>query len=245
MDKVFFEDIPLTIVTREEIEKYFFEVLSLKEKKYISFINPEIVLQQFKDPQLNEYFIKADKNFIDGVNLFYAINKVLKTKYSSANRIPGTDFFDYLPKVEINVFFYGAKEENCLMAKEIIEEKYPNIKICGHINGYTNKTNDEIITEINKSGCDILIVCLGCPRQEHWIKNNFNNLNTTLVFGNGGSIDFWSGKIKRAPDFIIKLGYEWLYRLFASFSFSRLKRQSKLIKFYINYKLKRYRIYRK
>lgn len=243
MNVVNFEDISLTIFSRIEIINYFSEVLLSKSKKYITFINPEIFLQQDKDVVLHNYFKNADKNFVDGINLLYAINSVLKTKYNSSDRLPGTDFFEYLPNNQkINIFFYGAQEENCLLAKQRIEEKYSNIKICGYINGYTDKTDEEIVSSINNANTDILIVCLGCPKQELWINQNYKNLKTTIVFGNGGSIDFWSGKTKRAPDFFIKIGFEWFYRLFASFSLSRVKRQSKLLIFLIKYKLKKYKI---
>ena len=103
-------------------------------------------------------------------------------------------------------------------------------------------SDEEIINRINSQNIDIVIVCLGCPKQEYWIKNNFDKINTKIIFGNGESIDFWSGNTKRAPKIFINLGIEWLFRLFASFSISRVKRQMKLAKFLIKYKLKRYNI---
>lgn len=243
MNKIEFEEIPLCILNKKELHDYFSNVLESNEKKYISFINPEIILQQEKNEILHNYFKYADMNFIDGINLLYAINTKLHTNYTIKDRLPGTDFFNYLPTEKpIKIFFYGAKEENCLLAKEKIENKYSFINICGFINGYTNKTNEEIIKEINSCEPDILIVCLGCPRQESWIQENLSSINTKLAFGNGGSIDFWSGNTKRAPVFLINLGLEWLYRLFASFSFKRLIRQLKLFKFLFYYKFKKYKI---
>lgn len=236
-----FEGIPLHICDLDEVRQHFTEVLNSKRKEYISFINPEIFLQQEKDRVLHSYFMNSSMNFVDGVNLLYAINKKLNTKYSTMNRLPGTDFFEYLPTNKtINVFLYGAKEENCLLAIKNIETHYPFIKICGHINGYSDMDDEEIVDIINDSNADIVIVCFGCPKQEYWIKNNFEKIQTKVIFGNGGSIDFWSGNIKRAPRFIIKFGFEWLFRLFVSFSLKRLKRQIKLIAFLYKYKKKKY-----
>ena len=244
MNKYYFEGIPVSFTSNEDaIKNVFQQLLSNNEKNTISFINPEIFLEQQKNISLHDYFLSTKYNFVDGVNLLYAINKVFKTSYGVKERLPGTDFFDYLPKEKnISVFFYGAKEENCILAKENIESKYKNVSIVDYIDGYSKLSDEEIITRINSKNVDIIIVCLGCPNQEMWIKTNLGKINAKIIFGNGGSIDFWSGKTKRAPEFMINMGLEWMFRFFASFSWKRVKRQSKLVKFLIKYKLRLYKI---
>ena len=44
------------------------------------------------------------------------------------------------------------------------------------------------------------------------------------VIGIGGSFDFISGRVKRAPEWISYLGLEMIWRLFVDFSVERLKR---------------------
>jgi N-acetylglucosaminyldiphosphoundecaprenol N-acetyl-beta-D-mannosaminyltransferase len=226
----------------KEIQSIFKYLLERKNAKYISFINPEIFLSQEKNAQLHKYFQNASYNFIDGIGLLLAINDKLGTKYSINDRYPGTDFFTYLPSEEINVFLYGSEKVSVVLAKENIEKKYSNIHVVGFFDGYTEIEDDELIGIINESKANILIVCKGYPLQEIWIKNNINKLNVSLVFGNGGAFDFWSGKIKRAPEFMIKHGFEWMYRLFQNFTLKRINRQLKLISFFINYKFGKYDI---
>ena len=244
MEKYLIESIPLSFTdNREELIAKFTDMLVNGTKNLISFINPEIFLAQEKNNLLHEYFLSTKYNFVDGVNLLYAINKAFKTSYGVKERLPGTDFFDYLPTDRnISVFFYGAKEENCILAKEKIEEKYINVSIVDYVDGYSKLSDEEIIEKINSKNVDIVIVCLGCPNQEKWIKANFERINAKIIFGNGGSIDFWSGKTKRAPEFMINMGLEWMFRFFASFSWQRVKRQAKLVKFLIKYKLGLYNI---
>lgn len=242
MKKYLFEEIPLSVPSDlSEMKSVFAQMLEDSEQSVISFINPEIFLAQEKNPLLHEYFKSTKYNFIDGINLLYAINKKLGTSYGTANRYPGTDFFDYLPDDrKLSVYLYGSKIENLEDAKLRIESAHPNVKIIEWTFGYTKFDGDFLIEKINAAQPDILIVCKGCPLQEQWILENKEKLNAKIIFGNGGAVDFWSGNTKRAPDFMIRLGLEWLFRLFASFSFKRVARQMKLVKFLVKYKRGKY-----
>lgn len=238
MKKYCFEEIPLTVPSdMAEMKSIFSRMLENEEKSVISFINPEIFLEQEKNAELHNYFLSARYNFIDGINLLYAINKKIGTSYGIESRFPGTDFFDYLPDDrKIRVYLYGSKIENLENAKIKLENAHPNIQIIEWTFGYTKFDGDFLVEKINSAAPDILIVCKGCPLQEKWIWENKSKLSVPVVFGNGGAVDFWSDSVRRAPDFMIKHGLEWLFRLFASFSFKRLRRQMKLVKFLVKYK---------
>ncbi len=74
--------------------------------------------------------------------------------------------------------------------------------------------NNSIIEQINQSGAQILFVAFGMGKQEKWIYENLHKIpNVKIAMGVGGSFDFISGHIKRAPLFLRHLGLEWLYRL--------------------------------
>ena len=76
-----------------------------------------------------------------------------------------------------------------------------------------------------------MFVCLGCPAQEKWIYANREKLGGVVLFlALGGSLDGYSGNVKRAPKLFIKLGLEWFYRLLCEPS--RIGRMMKLPKFY-------------
>ena len=242
MKKYLFEEIPLSVPSDlEEMKNVFSRMLESSEQSVISFINPEIFLAQQKNRNLHEYFKNAKYNFIDGINLLYAINEKCGTSYAARDRYPGTDFFDYLPdNRKVKVYLYGSKIENLEDAKLRVESAHPNVKIIEWTFGYTKFDGDFLVGKINAANPDVLIVCKGCPLQEQWISENRNKLNAKIIFGNGGAVDFWSGNTKRAPGFMIRLGLEWLFRLFASFSFKRVARQMKLVKFLVKYKRGKY-----
>jgi beta-1,4-glucosyltransferase len=66
---------------------------------------------------------------------------------------------------------------------------------------------------INASGADIVLVALGNPRQEEWIRQNMGALNANLLVSVGALLDFLSGGVRRAPMWVQKIRFEWLYRL--------------------------------
>ena len=224
---------PVTIPwTFDDMTALLEQLLKSNSAHIISFVNPEIFMAAEENPFMMWYLQQTEYNFIDGNGLLLAINGMQGTKYSARDRYPGTDFFTYLPKDrEIQVFLYGASEENNAKAAEKIHADFPNVTVSGRLNGYTDKSDQEIVSLVNESHAEILIVCLGAPRQECWILKNKDCLNAKVIFGNGGSIDFWSGNIKRAPDFMIRHRLEWLYRLGQDFSLKRIRRQMKLIPF--------------
>ncbi len=76
---------------------------------------------------------------------------------------------------------------------------------------------------------DILFVAFGSPKQEIWIAENLSRLPVKVAIGVGGAFDFVSGKVRRAPILMRKLGLEWLFRLIIQPW--RIKRQLRLIKF--------------
>ena len=168
-----------------------------------------------------------------------------------AARILGTPLKSPVPCVEVGealvgrsgvedlpVFLLGGKPGVAESAAEKLREKYQDAKIVGTNHGYFTKSgeeNDAVVEKINESGAAILFVCLGVPAQEKWMVDNRDRLATVRVMlGLGGSLDVYSGTLKRAPAFFRKRGLEWLYRLIRQPK--RIGRMMKLPKFYFGTK---------
>jgi len=84
--------------------------------------------------------------------------------------------------------------------------------IIGFEHGYQDL--DKVIEKINLLKPDVLLVGLGSPKQEKFIYENLKKIpSVKLAIGVGGAFDFISGRIKRAPKLIQKIGLEWLWRL--------------------------------
>ncbi len=177
--------------------------------------NPEIVMLAQEDMGLKRAIEDADLVLPDGIGLIIASKlKGLGLK----ERITGIDtmatLLDYCGKKEKSIFILGGKPGRAEKACQNIEVKYPGIKIAGFKHGYYQEDEEaELLNYINSKGADILFVCLGAPKQEKWIHQHRDKLNCRLAMGVGGSVDIYSGQVKRAPKVFQKLGLEWFYRL--------------------------------
>lgn len=221
--------VDVSVTTYEKLKEHVEKDIKNNNKSFIVAINPEKILKARKDEKLKNLLNKATYQIPDGVGVIYA-SKLKKGKIKS--RITGIDSMEMLCSLSnekgYKIFMYGAKEEVISKAKEKLEEKYPNIKIVGTINGY-EKDNKKIIDKINKSKADIIFVALGSPKQELWITENMDKLCVKVYQGVGGSFDVFSGNIKRAPIWMQNVGLEWFYRLLKEPK--RIFRQAKLVKF--------------
>lgn len=115
-----------------------------------------------------------------------------------------------------SVFLLGAKPERLNAAIAHIQDKYPNIEVKGH-HGYFDlespQQNDEVVKQINQAKSKILVVGMGMPIQENWIRLNRDRLNVNVIMPGGAIIDRLAGTIPDCPTFLSNMGLEWLYRL--------------------------------
>ena len=195
---------------------------------YVVTPNPEIILESQKNEKLASAVKSADMVLPDGVGVIYA-SHILGTPIK--NRIPGIDFASALmARISENgrkVFLLGAKPGVAELAGERLAERYPGLAICGVNDGYFEEEDTEFIIEkINSASPDLVLVCLGSPKQEICMKNNEELLDTGLLIGLGGALDVYAGVVERAPRKWRSMGLEWLYRLIREPK--RIKRMVKL-----------------
>ena len=149
------------------------------------------------------------------ISIGEARNLVAEISTQSAERIPGVDFAKRLLKEaalsNIPVAIIGSKEEIVTKAVENLQREISGLNIVYYHNGYFDN-DDEIYGELKKRSPKLILIALGSPRQEKFIYEAKHILNPALMIGIGGSLDVWSGSVKRAPKIFQSLGLEWLYR---------------------------------
>ena len=177
--------------------------------------NSEIIYMAYKDPQFAQLLNSADLNTADGIGVVYA-SRILGQPLRE--RVAGFDLMTRLLERAApdrrRVFLFGAKPGVAEEAADKLTQLYPGLVICGTRDGYfKEEQTPEIVGQINAAEPDILLVCLGAPKQEKWIADNRDRLNARIVLGAGGSLDVLAGRVERAPESWQRLGLEWAYRL--------------------------------
>lgn len=220
--------VPFDDITPEEAVEKVVSYLNNNGKSMIFTPNPEMVMEARNNKEFMEILNSGTMNVPDGIGIVYA------SKFTSApikHRVAGYDLvqgvFDKMKDTGKTVYFFGGAPGIADRAKDIMEDKHKGLKVVGTANGYFDAVKEkEIIAEINELKPDLLLVGIGFPRQEKWIYTHINELNIKAAIGVGGSFDVMSGNVKRAPEFFIKHGLEWFYRLITQPS--RLVRMLKL-----------------
>ncbi|WP_425448321.1 WecB/TagA/CpsF family glycosyltransferase [Dethiothermospora halolimnae] len=208
-------EVPFDNLTKEEALTKLLEFLDSNKNNLLVTPNPEIVMEANGDKELLKILSEADLVVPDGIGIILA-GKIMKNKIKE--RVAGCDLifslFDKMKDTDKTVYLLGAEPGVAEIAKSNMEEKYKNLKIVGVHNGYFDEKEEElIIKEIQDLKPDILLVGLGCPKQEKWIYKNKDRLPVKISAGIGGGIDTMAGKVKRAPKIFQKIGLEWLHRL--------------------------------
>jgi len=175
--------------------------------------NSEIVYEAMHDASLLELLNNADLVLPDGAGVVMA-SKILKTPLKE--KVAGVDFaanlIAYMAECDLSLYLLGAKPGIAELAAEKMIEKNPGLRIAGIQDGYF-KDEAAVIEKINAANADVLFVCLGAPKQEHFMRAHQKELNVRLMAGLGGSLDSFAGTVKRAPKWMIRMNLEWFYRL--------------------------------
>jgi len=177
-------------------------------------VNPEFIVEAQKNEAFKKVLNSAQLSTCDGAGLVWAA-KLLKQE--KLTRVTGVDLTEKLLATNFKLYLLGGAEGVAWSVKE----KYPQALIVGAESGgklkkdqWVLENNPAAIERIKQSGAEILLVAFGQVKQEMWIYENLKLMpNIKIAIGIGGTFDYLSGKLKRPPLWLRKLGLEWLYRL--------------------------------
>jgi N-acetylglucosaminyldiphosphoundecaprenol N-acetyl-beta-D-mannosaminyltransferase len=110
-------------------------------------------------------------------------------------------------------YFLGARPEVVEAVVLRFEHEYPSLDVAGYRDGYWSKDEEpDVVAGVRASGADLLFVALGTPQKELFQARWSNELGVPFMMGVGGAFDVFSGRVRRAPKWVMRLGAESLYR---------------------------------
>ena len=205
-------------LTADEAKELVNQYILAGGSHYVVTPNTDIVVKMQDDSELKNICDHADLILTDG-QILVKLSKLLKCPIKE--RVCMTDFVwnvcDLADEKGYKIFLFGGREEALRRAEQNIQKKYPTLNI---VDSYSPpfgfEKNELQLSKANEriknSKADILIVFLGCPKQEKFIYNNKDKYEIPISFTMGGCVDFIAGDVKRAPVWMQKWGLEWFFR---------------------------------
>lgn len=232
MSRISILNISFDSTTASEASEKIFAACKNKNEFPITAVtpNPIMVMNAKENEKLFSALANADISLADGVGIISAAKRM---GTPLPERVTGIDsaysVIEKLAEVGGSVYLLGAKPGVAEKASAELTEKLPSLRVVGTHDGYF-ESDAEIIKDITEKSPDLLAVCLGSPRQEIWAHENKEKLaGVGAVMCLGGTLDVWSGNIKRAPKLFITLRLEWLWRMLCEPK--RMKNLPLMIKF--------------
>ncbi len=227
--------IPVDNLTFDQTIESIFELVDRfatdHQAKYVATVNVDFIVNtlswlpnRFRHPELITILRKADLVTADGMPVVWAA-RLLGTRLKE--RVTGADLVPALAQACAqrgkSLYLLGGQGDVAWKTAEIFQKRYPDLHIAGisspfvHVEGekiLDEETIDrQILADINQARPDILFVGFGNPKQEMWFERNRSKLKAAVTIGIGGTFEFITGRVKRAPVWVQKSGLEWIYRI--------------------------------
>lgn len=207
-------------VTKEELESQF------SAYRFLIPVNIDVLMKLRRDQEFSDLVAKFRRDIrlvVDSQVICFSARLLLGETLQE--RVSGSDFLPFLCRKAVatpgkyRVFLLGGMDSAASDAMNRINRQYGAEVIVGALSptfGFENKPAEigRIVEAINTSGANVLAVGVGAPKQEKWIFAHADKMpGINLFMAVGATIDFEAGKVRRAPQWISNMGFEWLYRM--------------------------------
>ena len=193
------------------------ELSNTSSGSYVCAANVHMCMEAYRDHDFQSVVNNAVLVVPDGKPLMWWMRALGEKR---AQQVRGPDLFlDVCDKAGKNgtpVALYGGSPDVLKHLQAYLTRHYPDLIVtCAISPPYrplSEKEQNVDLEKIRSSGARILFVGLGCPKQENWMASYYQKLDVVML-GVGAAFDFYSGEKKVAPEWMRKVGLEWLYRL--------------------------------
>lgn len=183
--------------------------------------NPHSLVEARVDEEFRLALLDADQLVADGVGV------ILGAKLAGAcagPRITGSDYFraamlalDREAGIRRRVFLFGSSDAVLERMESRLSSEFPNVTVCGRLappfRPWSEEEDEGFRSVIRSAEPDILWVGISAPKQEKWVYRNRYALQIPVIGSVGAVFDFMAGTVPRAPEWMCRVGLEWLYRL--------------------------------
>lgn len=204
---------PLTPMTERQVVDL---VLARPERPLrVANINLRAVQAYHRDPEFRAYTDEADVVLADGFPIWRALHQRYP-QYGREYRVGSSDWLFRLldERPDITVCAVGAAPDSARRAAEQARARAPQVTWLAY-DGYDLAATEAGQPSLDEAlaRADLVLVGMGMPAQERWIRTNQHRMTHGVVANVGGCLDYLSGEQVHTPRWIGRLGFEWAYRL--------------------------------
>ncbi|MCB9973107.1 MAG: WecB/TagA/CpsF family glycosyltransferase [Rhodospirillales bacterium] len=185
------------------------EFLERSDPRILAFLNAHAVTTAARNPEFSNFLLESDMLLRDGIGVKIGLKLFGMGRTENLN---GTDLITLILKEipDKSVVLFGASEDTMHVTRDKLEAQgFKNIVLT--MNGF-HKDSD-YLEKIKETQPDIILLCMGMPRQELLAARLKAEKFPGLIICGGGWADFYSGVKPRAPLWMRKLALEWFFRL--------------------------------
>lgn len=168
---------------------------------------------------LQEAYRRAAHRYPDGMPIIWLSRLVgapLPGRVTGADLVPALLAAAELADHSVHVV--GGSTQTAIAAAHRVRELHPRLRWTGHEvpdPGFERSPNTDaaVVEAVAAAKPDLVLVCLGAPKQEEWAVRHQESLPGSVLLCTGAAIDFFAGTAARAPRWAQQWGLEWAYRL--------------------------------
>lgn len=208
---------PITTGNYSSFVSHIVSLANQKESANVCVANVHMFIEAYKDENFKNIINDATVVTPDGKPLTWVLNYVYGIRQ---DRVAGMDLLpDLLQQMmlkKLPAFFYGGTPALLEKTEHYLKYAFPDLPIAGMYSPpfrpATSEEEEKLVQKINNSGAAVVLVILGCPKQEKWMASMKGRINAVMI-GVGGALPVMVGMQKRAPAWLQSIGLEWLFRL--------------------------------
>lgn len=196
-------------------------LVEARRPSYVVTPNVDHVVRLQDDEHFKRIYDDAALVLADGMPLVWA-TRLLFGPEGLRERVAGSDVLPEYCRVAAQrgrrLSFVGGQPGSAQAVAELLAARSPGLEVCQVLVppfGFEKdpKVNGELLAEVRRAKPDVLFVGLGSPKQEAWVHRHRDELEVPVALGVGAAFDMASGRVRRAPMWVRRIGMEWMFRL--------------------------------
>lgn len=180
---------------------------------YICLATAHGLTEARRDPELRRIYNESWLTTPDGMPLVWL-------GPAGTGRVYGPDLMlavcDAGRATGLRHFFCGGNPGVAEELRQKLVARFPGLDVagtyCPPFRPFTPEERGALRAELKQTRPDVLWVGVSSPKQERLMAEWWRELDAGVMIGVGAAFDFLSGRVRQAPRWIQRSGFEWLFR---------------------------------